>query len=147
MFICRLHQRTLVTNGQLESEPEPAHFTNGLCNGSGVPLPVPAGSIAQPCTVLSSQKLPLSALDVDLLSDAALRNGQAATSDGSDVVNGNYLSSGDSLIPSSTRTSLSSEEATQKPFIMDITTGSDESRTPATQPVICLLYTSDAADE
>ena len=137
-LICRLHQRTLVTNGRLESAPESAHFTNGICDGSESPLPVPADSIAQPHTVPSSHKLPLSAHDVDLPSDAALRDdGQAVTSDGSDVMNGNYLSSGEDPVASSlTPTSLSSEEAAQKPYFFDTTVSGDESRTPATQPVI-----------
>ena len=122
----------MVTNGQPESEPEPAHYTNGICDEAEVPLPVPADSIAQPYPVLSSQKLPSSARDIKLLSDSVLHDGQAVMSDGSDAVNGNYLSSGDDLVPSSLApTSLSSEEATQKPCT--VTAGRD---TPAIQPVV-----------
>jgi len=137
MLIYRLHQRTVVTNGQLESEPECNYFTNGVCDRHEVSLPVPAGSIAQQHTVPSSQKLPSSTHNIDLLSNAVLQDGQSVTSDGSDVVSGNYLSSGDDLVPSSPAlTSLSSEEAMQKPFSVDITLTSDETQALAMQPVV-----------
>ena len=118
ILFCRLHQKSTITNGKTESEAESDHITNGVCDGFDASQPVTVDSDASH----SSQQLPLSAHDVELPSYAALpdelaSDGTAASNDG-DVLNGNYMSSVEDQIPSPpTRTSLSSEEAAQKPEV------------------------------
>ena len=134
-LICRLHQRMMAANGQPESEPESGHVTNGVCNGSEAPLTLPAGSLDQQRTVPSSHRLPLPADDFDLLSDAASQDGLGMTSDGSDVINGNYVSSGEDQIPSPP-TSQFSEEAVQIPVSVDIAISTEEIPTHTKQRLV-----------
>ena len=129
LLICRLHQRTMMANGKPESEPDSAGVTNGVCDGSEASrTTMPTGSIAQPMTVPSSQKLQLSAHEFDLTSDAASQDGLAMVSDGSDVVNGNYVSSSEDQVPSPS-TSVFSEESVQMSITVDVAVSSDKTPT------------------
>ena len=127
VYVCRLHQPTTVTNGR----PESPRVTNGVCDESETAAFVPAGSEDQPRTVSASQKLPLSAHDLDLASDASSQEG--LTCHDGDVLNGNYLSSGEDqttspLIP----ISQSSEQSVHKPVTVD----SNETQTTTKQCIV-----------
>jgi len=112
--MCRLYQRTILANEKPGPEPESDHFTNGLSDGSEA---VFAGDVSQPVEVPSSQKLLLSVHDADLPLDTAVQEARG----GSDILNGNYVSSDEMKVAPSTVMSPISEEPIQTSVTADVT--------------------------
>ena len=127
-LISRLHERTMVANGRLESETESVPITNGVCGGSASSLVASTGSTDESLTVQPSDRPPLSAYDSGLLPDTASQDRLATTLDDGDVLNGNYVSSGEDQVPSSP-TSHVSDESLYMPVTVDTTISHGE--TPA----------------